>query len=210
MRTNKLKRPKEPETSREEFIQAATRLFDQKGFFQTTVDDIVRVAKRSKGGFYHHFKSKEALFQKVFEKVLEDRILGTLEIIRDGASVREGMQAMTREILARPVSAVQLKRAAELYFVALHDKSALTLVKSFEKRIVLSFAEILETGKQRGELAFTLPALELTEMIYHGSRGIFFMEVILNRGKRTMERIASYLLYEIDQLKNTPPSVPGI
>jgi len=50
--------------------EAARQLFETRGFSNTTVDDIVSRAGVAKGAFYHHYKSKEAVFTKVFERML--------------------------------------------------------------------------------------------------------------------------------------------
>ncbi len=44
------------------------KLFSLKGFFSTSLHDILKAANSSKGGFYNHFKSKEDLFFQVLEQ----------------------------------------------------------------------------------------------------------------------------------------------
>ena len=47
------------ETKRQEMLAAAEKLFCSKGYEATSVQDILDVLHASKGGFYHHFASKE-------------------------------------------------------------------------------------------------------------------------------------------------------
>lgn len=47
------------EAKRQEMLAAAERLFCAKGYDATSVQDILDVLHASKGGFYHHFASKE-------------------------------------------------------------------------------------------------------------------------------------------------------
>lgn len=54
-------RTKPAEVRREELMDAAERLFLQKGIAATSVDDIVAAADVAKGTFYLHFDSKETL-----------------------------------------------------------------------------------------------------------------------------------------------------
>ena len=60
---------------RQEMLNVAERLFCLKGYEATSVQDILNVLHVSKGGFYHHFASKEALLDTLFyqraEKALE-------------------------------------------------------------------------------------------------------------------------------------------
>ncbi len=50
-------------------IKTAKRIFGDRGFAGTTMDDIAVGAGVAKGAVYHHFPTKEALFEAVFEQV---------------------------------------------------------------------------------------------------------------------------------------------
>ena len=47
------------EEKRQVLLNAAEKLFCQQGYEKTSVQDILNVLHISKGGFYHHFASKE-------------------------------------------------------------------------------------------------------------------------------------------------------
>lgn len=55
------------ETTRAAILAAARALFAGQGFAATSVDDIAEAAGVAKGAVYHHFASKEAVFETVFE-----------------------------------------------------------------------------------------------------------------------------------------------
>ena len=50
-----------PEETRQKLVDATLRLMIQQGFAATTVDEICAAAKLTKGSFFHHFESKEAI-----------------------------------------------------------------------------------------------------------------------------------------------------
>jgi AcrR family transcriptional regulator len=50
-------------------IGAASELFTAHGFAATSIDDIASRASVAKGAVYHHFESKEQIFQRVFEQM---------------------------------------------------------------------------------------------------------------------------------------------
>ncbi|GIP47922.1 TetR family transcriptional regulator [Paenibacillus timonensis] len=54
--------------TREEVIQSATRLFKERGFLSTTIQDIAEDCGISKGSVYKFFPSKEDLFSEVFNQ----------------------------------------------------------------------------------------------------------------------------------------------
>ena len=56
------------EKTRAAIVKAAKRIFGERGFAATTMDDIAGAARVAKGAVYHHFTTKEALFETVFEQ----------------------------------------------------------------------------------------------------------------------------------------------
>ena len=82
-----------PEGTREKILSVAQQLFHEKGYDNTTVQDIIDgLGGMTKGVIYHHFKSKEEIMQSVMERYdvpeiqpeqLEERAGGTgLEKLR--------------------------------------------------------------------------------------------------------------------------------
>jgi AcrR family transcriptional regulator len=57
------------EKTRTAIVKAARRIFGDRGFGAGTIDDIAASARVAKGAVYHHFSTKEALFEAVFELV---------------------------------------------------------------------------------------------------------------------------------------------
>ena len=66
-------RNKYPEETVEKILTAAKRLFLEKGYEHTTIQDIVdQLGGLTKGAVYHHFKSKEEIMDAVTEKMFWD------------------------------------------------------------------------------------------------------------------------------------------
>jgi AcrR family transcriptional regulator len=53
------------ENTRDRILNAAQRLFEQKGYYETSMDDIVKESGLSKGAIYGYFESKEDLFESL-------------------------------------------------------------------------------------------------------------------------------------------------
>jgi AcrR family transcriptional regulator len=53
-------------------LAAATDLFGRQGFAAATVDQIAQAGGLAKGAIYHHFPTKEALFEAVFRQASAD------------------------------------------------------------------------------------------------------------------------------------------
>ena len=57
------------EATRAQLIAIATRMFAERGYEDTSIEAVLREAGVSRGSLYHHFASKEALFEAVAEEV---------------------------------------------------------------------------------------------------------------------------------------------
>jgi AcrR family transcriptional regulator len=58
--------------TRAALVAAGRHLFGQHGFADTSVEEIARQARVTTGALYHHFPTKAALFEAVFEQVHRD------------------------------------------------------------------------------------------------------------------------------------------
>jgi|TARA_R110002020_G_scaffold105961_2_gene246844 AcrR family transcriptional regulator len=61
--------PEQAEETRRKILAAARRLFETKGYTDTSIAAIVDEAGTTKGALFHHFASKEALFREVWTAV---------------------------------------------------------------------------------------------------------------------------------------------
>jgi len=59
---------KKGEDMRARILEAAERFFYEKGYEDTSVQDILNVLSLSKGGFYHHFDSKIRLLEAICDQ----------------------------------------------------------------------------------------------------------------------------------------------
>jgi len=88
---------------------AARELFAKRGFAATTIDDIASRAGVAKGAVYHHFGSKE----EIFERILDGLFLEIAAMLRaaaeSGSDVFESMVKGT-EIYLERVTAPEVKR----------------------------------------------------------------------------------------------------
>lgn len=68
-----LARNKYPEKTVQRILDAATRLFLEKGWDQTTIQDIIdELGDLTRGAFYHHFKSREDLIDAVLKRLASE------------------------------------------------------------------------------------------------------------------------------------------
>jgi TetR/AcrR family transcriptional regulator, cholesterol catabolism regulator len=72
--------------SRQEILRTAARLFQQRGYDATSMNDVAAALKLSKGGLYHHFQSKDEILFEIMNHAMEitqERVLNPVRSIVD-------------------------------------------------------------------------------------------------------------------------------
>jgi len=85
---------KQAELNREIIVEAATRLFREKGIHGISVSDVMAAAGLTHGGFYGHFESREALATEACQRAFEQSSLrwqARVEASPDPESARLGL-----------------------------------------------------------------------------------------------------------------------
>ena len=62
--------PKHKRESREKILESARRLFNNKGFSEVSIDEIMENAGLTRGGFYRHFRDKDELYAEAVRRFL--------------------------------------------------------------------------------------------------------------------------------------------
>ena len=122
-------RNKHPEETVQLILAVAFRLFMEKGYEHTSIQDIIdQLGGLSKGAIYHHFKSKEDILIAVTDQMTAESNQ-MLALIRDRADLngREKLKAIFKESISRPVQndiftvAPDFHNNPMLLFSLLHD-----------------------------------------------------------------------------------------
>ena len=85
------------EESIERLTQLARTTFGEQGYARTSLDGIVAAAGMTKGAVYHHFGSKEALFEHVFRREHRATIA---HVAAKGRAARDPVDAILRGVRA--------------------------------------------------------------------------------------------------------------
>lgn len=124
-----MSRNKHPEETVNLILDVAFRLFMEKGYERTSIQDIINnLGGLSKGAIYHHFKSKEDILVAVTDRMTAEsnRMLAAIRN-RPDLSGKEKLTAIFKESINRPVqndiftAAPDFSRNAKLLFSLLHE-----------------------------------------------------------------------------------------
>ncbi len=82
--------------NRQKILVAAERLFREKGVDAVGLTELMKEAGFTQGGFYNHFKSKEALVSEVLGKAVEEGVQELSDAIANSRA--RGIDPLTRQI----------------------------------------------------------------------------------------------------------------
>jgi TetR/AcrR family transcriptional regulator, fatty acid metabolism regulator protein len=148
-------------------LDAATRVFAQRGFFQSKVAEIAREAGVADGTIYLYFKNKDDLLISIFEVKMQEVISRFREAIVDVDDARSRLKCLIRmhlaEFQAHPdlaaVFQVELRQSSR--FMREYKKSEL-------KQYLDLIGEIVEQGQQEGLFRPDIP-MGLTKRLIFGT-----------------------------------------
>jgi AcrR family transcriptional regulator len=91
--------------SRQEILRTAARLFQQRGYDATSMNDVAAALKLSKGGLYHHFQSKDEILFEIMNhamEITEERVLAPVRGIADPQDRLRALIRLHIEVVLSP------------------------------------------------------------------------------------------------------------
>ncbi|MGD8584687.1 MAG: TetR/AcrR family transcriptional regulator [Chloroflexota bacterium] len=140
-------------------LNAAETTFAQLGYDGTSVSAICQAAGVSKGAFYHHFNSKQALFLQLLDRWLAGMDAAMSLLGESSADVPErimGMSGIISQLLR--VREKELLLYLEFLNKAARDPEVWREIIKPYHRYRTAFAELLEQGNREGSLRQIDPA----------------------------------------------------
>lgn len=160
----KARRAAQAEATRGALIDAARRLFVDKGYHHTGTEEVVAQANvGTRGALYHHFADKEALFEAVFVAVEESLVIEAAKNLADPA---EGAFNQLRQGL---IGFLDASLTPEVQRILLIDGPAVlgwSRWRELESRYGLGgIRGMLERAAEEGDLAAGQPVAVLAHVL---------------------------------------------
>ena len=166
-----MKKNIEKDSLRQTIMDAAWDLFYKKGYENTTINDIIRQAGTSKGGFYYYFRAKDELLNSLysffdqeyekFYKTMDKSLNSLIQLKQLGQYVSYFIEGNVSPEFLCALYKSQLSNQTQENFLST-DRYYIKLVK-----------KIITEGQKKGEIRDDIPVDKLAHDVLVIERGIF-------------------------------------
>ncbi|MEV7966407.1 TetR/AcrR family transcriptional regulator [Sphaerisporangium sp. NPDC088356] len=145
----------------------ATRLFADKGFESTSVQEIVAAAGVTKGAMYHYFDSKDDLLREIYARVLRMQIERLDRFADAPGPVADRVHAAAVDVIATTVENLD---DSKIFFRSMHQLAPETqkAVRAERRRYHERFRDLLVEGQRSKVFRDDVPA-DLVVDFFFGS-----------------------------------------
>src|SRR5574342_878463 len=175
------------EETRTKILEAAITLFSNRGFSAASVDDICAEAGVSKGAFYHHFESKQALFLALLDGWLQT-IDNAIEASRDKTAPETFMQMTEAFPYIFETAGEGLPMFLEFWLQASRDKKIWDASIAPYRRYHKYFTSLIRKGVEEGSFVEVDPELA-SRMIVATAMGLLLQSLLDPKGAQ-WEKVA--------------------
>ena len=147
--------------TRERLFRAALLKFAEKGFAETTVEDITEAADLGKGTFFNYFPSKDHILMAFAEMQIGKLESFVASVPGSGLSMQEILRALIARMTEEPIRNPAIVRAiiqANLSSVSVREGMARLHNRNREL-----LGQLIRHGQERGEVRRDLPAEEIAQ-----------------------------------------------
>lgn len=155
-------RNKYPEVTVERILDVSQRLFLEKGYENTTIQDIVdELGGLTKGAVYHHFKSKEEIMDAVGDRMFFSN--NPFEAVR-GRTDLNGLQKLREAVRLNQSDEERVRLTAQSIPIAKSPRLLQEMIISNCKVLTPYFLELIEEGNRDGSMHTDYPR-EIAELL---------------------------------------------
>ena len=144
-------------STEQRILDVALRFISERGFVNTTIDQIAEAADIAKGTFFNYFPNKEHLLMAFGE-----RLVGRLET---AAGTFSSKQAIGDQLRAAVQGVAGEWHLRAILGAALSNDSTAAQFQDLLARARENVAVLIREGQQRGEIRNDIPALALARLL---------------------------------------------
>lgn len=176
----------------QKIIQAATKVFSNKGFYNSKVSDVAKEAQVADGTIYLYFKNKDDLLISIFEYSMDIFTTSILDKMKEA----EGPVEKLKQFIRLHLDLVRKNQdTAQVLQIELRQSSKFMKEYAADKfRDYLNLIEmILEEGKEKGVFRADLNSVIVKRAIFGAIDEMALDWVLMKRKKYKMQEVEDQL-----------------
>ncbi|HIR92349.1 MAG TPA: TetR/AcrR family transcriptional regulator [Candidatus Egerieimonas intestinavium] len=155
-------RNKYPEVTVERILDVSQRLFLEKGYDNTTIQDIVdELGGLTKGAIYHHFKSKEEIMDAVGDRMFFEH--NPFELVR-GRTDLNGLQKLREVVRLNQEDKARTNMTIQSIPITKNPRILVEMIDSNRRILTPYFLELIQEGNRDGSIHTAYPR-EIAELL---------------------------------------------
>ena len=163
--------------TKKRLFECAEKLFQQYDYKDVSVERITKAAGVTKGTFYVHFDSKDALYIALFSTYIESMDMdytAFLDNLAPDLSAADTLMTFVGEIVDIMLDKVGYDNLRTIYKLQLTNALDMHSITGYGRKVYKLFNDILDLGIQRGEFKTSLPLEILTKHFVAEIRGLTY------------------------------------
>ena len=164
-------------------VDAAWELFYEKGYDDTTVDDIIRLSDTSKGSFYYYFSGKDALLDTL-STILDEYYANLEEELDENMNSFDKLMFLNYKSHLFMETKIDVTLLASLYSTQLIAKGERNLLDQ-NRTYYRLISRIVEEGRVRNQISREKSIQEITKYYSLCERALV-SDWCLNRGSYSL------------------------
>jgi AcrR family transcriptional regulator len=154
-----------PAEARARILSAAVDLFAEQGYDGTSVAQVISRADVAKGGFYHHFASKEALLYEVYGDLISRQLANLDSILRRGLPPAQTLRALIVDLVETTAAS---SRPALVFWREMHrlGDERTAAYRRARRRYHDAVRKLIREGQAAGDFAAVAGADTVTFTIF--------------------------------------------
>ena len=137
----------------ERIIEAAKRVFSDKGIHQATMDEIAKEAEVSKGAIYLYFKGKDKIISTLLKSFFEVEMAMIRGLSVQGRTTRQVMEEVN-QLVVKDLTRIKVFMPILFEFISMtfRNKEVQKVVRDSLNSYIEILEPIIQTGIDRGDL----------------------------------------------------------
>ena len=187
---------KQQNNKKDLIMSSALKVMSEKGYYGSTMDDIVAESKMSKGAIYHYYKSKKEVYLGVIES-LESKYTAVFAKINkqdnSAKTLKELFTTVSHQLKKDPTF---FKSFSTFWSISRHDKDFRNAIQNMYNRFQKFIELIIIEGIDNKEFKKVDPKISALSLILN-LEGIFWFTLFESRdidAETYIDQISDYIL----------------